>query len=115
MGHRARGSNGRCAVTKGLVIEVGEEPYVRDFGTPPEASRIREVIGGWLEAVAMPNGCFMYVNEEGKLHGLPQNPRADALVREYLRPDDYIVGNAVIFGPPDDGIETDCPMTPDQV
>lgn len=47
----------------------------------------------------------MYLDEEGKLKGLPLNPLASIL---YGHPTDRIVGDVVVVGPPDvNGDDTD--------
>lgn len=46
----------------------------------------------------MSNGKSMYVNEEGKLNGLPYNEKATQILRQQGRiPNDYIVGDVVIL------------------
>lgn len=50
----------------------------------------------------------MYLNEEGKLSGLPVNVTATALTRDLLPAYDVIVGDVILLGPPDDeGNDTD--------
>lgn len=44
----------------------------------------------------------MYVNEEGKLEGLPYNPRATFLAQDSIMAFDYIAGDVVLVGPVDD-------------
>jgi hypothetical protein len=79
---------------------------VNDFDYP----WLRDQVGGWIEAVAGGDAelnamWVAYVNEEGKLHGLPPNPIAEKWMRSHgvgLRFDDYIVGPVVFVGPPDE-------------
>jgi hypothetical protein len=56
-------------------------------------------VGGYIEGIRLPDNQWMFVNEEGKLHGLPYNPFATHVFKT-LRPamifDDYIVGPAII-------------------
>jgi hypothetical protein len=53
----------------------------------------------------------LYCNEEGKLEGLPINPRATAMVKGQLLPGDVLNGDVFIMGVPDDeGNETDVPL-----
>ncbi len=60
-------------------------------------------VGGWVEALGTDDEAhILWLNEEGKLMGLPVNERADALTRELvtgLVPGDRIVGPVVITGP----------------
>lgn len=63
---------------------------------------IQKAVGGYIEIVAMRPGNGrkrLYVNEEGKLHGLPLNLAATALMSEHHTPGDVIVGDAVITNP----------------
>ena len=74
-----------------------------------ETQVLKDAVGGWLEAVqvALPPLCgtpygYMWVNDEGKLQGLPHNEGAtfmSSLGRASL---DRIVGNVIITGPCDD-------------
>ena len=41
-------------------------------------------VGGWIEIVRLPNGQDMVVNEEGLIHGLPQNLTASRLAGQPL-------------------------------
>jgi hypothetical protein len=72
---------------------------------------LKDRVGGWVEAVdiSLPNEpeVSMYLNEEGKLKGLPYNPRASKLAAGSIRASDYIVGTVVLCGPVDeDGEDT---------
>jgi len=58
---------------------------------------LQKFVGGNIELVHLKPGhghAEAYVNEEGKLEGLPRNEKATAKVR--LREGDYISGNLVI-------------------
>lgn len=68
---------------------------------------VRLHIRGFIEPVELQLGdgigaVSMYVNEEGKLLGLPINKFANLLVRKYARhlhlQGDFIVGTAIIVG-----------------
>jgi hypothetical protein len=70
-------------------VEVGDW---RDLG---------KLVGGWIEIAPTPGAPFtMYVNEEGKINGLPFNARADRLANRYRTWEDPLVGPAVLVGPP---------------
>ena len=74
---------------------------------------LSQTVGGFIEAVPLETDCTMYINEEGKLRGLPINYVANLLAHKLnsgLREYDYIVGNAVICGPLD-GAGYDTSMT----
>lgn len=73
---------------------------------------LRAKVGGRVEYVALEEevaGIGMYLNEEGKLEGLPLNERATYLAHtfEAIFGNDYIVGDTVLVGPADNmGNET---------
>jgi len=74
---------------------------------------LSQTVGGYIEAVPLETNCTMYINEEGKLRGLPINYVANLLAHKLnsgLREYDYIVGNAVVCGPLD-GAGYDTSMT----
>lgn len=61
---------------------------------------ISALVGGWIEFVCLSEFVSLYVNETGKLDGLPVNRVATAIAR-FINPDfhDVIVGNAIFCGP----------------
>ena len=86
---------------------------------------LQGVVGGLIEAVCISQvltdsgmkevDCTVFVNEEGKLIGLPVNARATDLcavaIGGWIR--DIVVGDVVVVGPPDgNGDET---AVPDQI
>ena len=87
-----------------LIIEPGTRPYTTRI--EPTAATLRRLVGGPLEAVTRP-GWQAYVNEDGKVLGLPVNPVATRL----LFPDggDVIAGTAVVLGTSPTGTEADVP------
>lgn len=73
---------------------------------------LKEQVGGWIEGVGFDSRAHGYVNEEGKLEGLPPNFRATALLRAAgtIMPDDIIAGTLVLCGAVDrDGGDTALP------
>lgn len=75
-------------------------------------SDFRTAVGGYVELVALPKMSHnAYVNEEGKLKGLPHNPKAETIFRANgarIGPADRIVGPVLIVGPTDnEGNDTD--------
>ena len=61
-------------------------------------------VGGYVEAIGVPDtGVSLYLNEEGKLAGLPVNARANRLAHRHqaIFPSDFIVGDVVVVGPVD--------------
>lgn len=67
---------------------------------------LSRAVGGMIEAVTLPSGLTLWVNEEGKLDGLPVNEYATRLFVSAFGAVDVIVGNAIITGGADDDGET---------
>lgn len=70
------------------------------------AADLHRLVDGDFQVVGLHGlSVNMYLNENGKLEGLGANPRATALCHRYgaIRTDDYIVGDAILLGPVDDG------------
>lgn len=72
-------------------------------------SDMQAAVGGYIElALTSLPGVIAYINEEGKLQGLPLNVAATALLK--YPNDDFVVGNMLILGAPDkNGDDTDVP------
>lgn len=67
----------------------------------------QKLVGGDIEPIPLPTGDTAFINEEGKTRfNLPQNPRATAALLPYLFMGDYIAGDLVVVGPPDEQGET---------
>ena len=75
---------------------------------------LKEHIGGWLEGLHLTDDMFAYIDEEGKMKGLPYNVLATALcqVKQVgLAPTDFISGTMLIVGSPDEeGNDTNVPF-----
>lgn len=70
----------------------------------PELDPMKEVIGGWMQLVAIRQGS-LYLDEEGKMKDLPINAWARGFARRLGwrgADDDLFVGTALILGPIDD-------------
>jgi hypothetical protein len=85
------------------IISSGGLVIVRDL---PETVSYDEMVGvvhGYIEPVYL-DGATGYVNEEGKLQGLPKNKAATALAHAHnaIYGDDWIAGNMLIVGDCDD-------------
>ena len=94
---------------RSIIIEPGKAPYVKDVTGYHE---IKDVIGGYLEAVYFAYGVVAYLNEEAKVNGEPiiRNDFATHLcntVGSRLHPSDYIAGTMILFGELDDNGEFD--------
>jgi hypothetical protein len=63
---------------------------------------LRKVIGGWLEMVSEREWCA-FLDEEGKLKGLPANEPATLLAHSLgWRMGDFLVGTVMFLGPVDE-------------
>jgi hypothetical protein len=84
---------------KALVINTDGTVAVID----PTLDALQGAVGGWVQAVDLTDTLTLWVNEEGKMVGMPHNPYAQLLWNEaYGENTDYIVGNAVVTGGADD-------------
>lgn len=84
---------------KVIVITPTQLPKVVEIDGTYES--LRDLIGGYLEALPFTDGTSVYIDEEGKLKGLPPNLIATSLMRSIgpgLWPDDSICGTMVIVG-----------------
>jgi hypothetical protein len=79
----------------------GAVPYSVQFHKP-DLSELQRIVGGHIELVAIINGamenCWLVINEEGKLEGLPPNQAATFIANGQIQAGDYIAGNAVLIG-----------------
>lgn len=61
---------------------------------------LQALVGGYIEALRLPDGVrWLFLNEDGKRLKLAYNDAATVLMHQLLRPDDYIVGPAVLCTP----------------
>jgi hypothetical protein len=103
---------------RALVIPVEGPITELELRRPDSLRQLQEAVGGYIEAVDLPEfirdseRATCYVNEEGKLTGLPFNGRAtDLLVPGVgLFWGDYIAGPMVVCGfNPETGGNTSIP------
>ena len=75
---------------------------------------LQQLVGGYIEALRTSDGRWLFLNEDGKRLELPPNSAATFLMRGLIRPDDYIVGNAIVCSPLEAGAtgEDDAPDPP---
>jgi hypothetical protein len=87
---------------KAIIISVDDECKLVESSW--EYEEINAYVEGWIEGVHLGQFGYMFINEEGKLHGLDSNTIATYLAKQSgnLMKGDVIVGNAVIFGHTDD-------------
>lgn len=64
---------------------------------------LQTAVGGWVQAIDLDDSLTLWLNEEGKLVGLPHNPYAQfAWDKRYGAHTDYMVGDAVFTGGTDE-------------
>jgi hypothetical protein len=80
-----------------VIIPAEGEPYIEDIkGKTVDYDTLSSNVGGWIEHVGLESNLDLWVNEEGKMNGLPVNPIATLLWMKYFGATDIIMGNAVI-------------------
>lgn len=92
-----------------LRADMTVETFEYDPLSADGLDELQRRVGGWLEAAPVIDPRLtLYVNEEGKLNGLPGNVLATALLA--AGNPDVIVGDAVLVGAPDaEGNDTTLP------
>jgi len=87
-----------------LRIPVEEHPEIITVNEgQDELALLQKAVGGYIEAVEVTeDGHTLYLNDEGKMNGLPVNETATRMTRGILSPFDLIMGDAVLVGPVDD-------------
>ncbi len=97
-------------MTNGIVITADKKVTVRDIDG---LSDMQAIVGGYIERVGLKDGSSMYLNEEGRIHGLPFNSIASDVLGLGGRADLMlagVMGDAFIVGP-DDGEGNDTHVT----
>lgn len=81
-----------------LVHVSGETSEVTPRnGTDFTLAEVQRLVDGYVEAIHLPDGRLMLVNEEGKFEGLPRNEAATVLaLTAGIAPEDFIVGPAIL-------------------
>jgi hypothetical protein len=87
-----------------LFIPVEGEPSLVDIpdSGDGELQELQRLVGGWIEYVPTEQPITLYCNEEGKIEGLPLNPRATLHFSGLLQVGDYLAGDVVVLGPIDE-------------
>jgi hypothetical protein len=84
---------------QGLLLKAdGTEQVVESKKAKFSLDELQGFVGGYIELAPTKDGRDMYLNEEGKLDGLPLNPKATALYK--YAGHDVIVGDMIIVGTP---------------
>lgn len=89
-----------------IIIKTTGETEIVDFSTDSLAV-LQNAVGGWVQAIDLNDNLTLWVNEEGKLDGLPHNPLAQNFFDlRFGTGADIIVGNAVLTGGVDSNGDT---------
>jgi hypothetical protein len=90
---------------KTAVVVSNEGCETKTFDSKDEYNFLSEAVGGDIEAVTLQgplNGLIMWVNEEGKIIGLPDNGPATTIWASAYGLTDIMAGTAVITGASND-------------
>lgn len=100
-------------MVEGIIIPAGNTAPLTTR-TLDSLEDYQRAVGGWIEAVDIPDlGVTMYVNEEGLIRDLPFNRRATFLWRFHVPQarDARLAGDVAVVGLTDDeGENTELPM-----
>lgn len=89
-------------------VEESSPANGRDY----QLSELQAIVGGYIEILRAPDGRWLFLNERGKLEGLPLNEVATQLMAGRLAWDDYIVGDVVLCTGLEAGEERDTDTDP---
>ena len=81
-----------------LIIKTDGTKEVVLFTEGSFLELAQKTVGGWIQLVRLGDRGDLYLNEEGKLDQLPQNPIATALYSDEYGLNDFIVGDVIITG-----------------
>jgi hypothetical protein len=88
---------------KAVVIRTDNSKQVVEFTNDTSYKTLSEAVGGYIECVYLHNrNLDLWLNEEGKITGLPVNPKATGLWMEMYGLTDMIVGDVIITGTADE-------------
>ena len=80
--------------------ETSEFKIIDNQKDEPDLKAAQEFVGGYVEGITFPNGDYLIINEEGKIHNLPLNPEATTLWRSTFTKDKYLFGyDDFVVGP----------------
>ena len=91
---------------KGYIINTDGTGGVVEFERGESYSILSGAVGGYIECVSLSRDLDMWVNEEGKLAGLPINDVGTRMWMTAFGPTDVIVGDIIFTGGVDDEGET---------
>ena len=80
-----------------MVIKVDGSIEMKTIAA--DLKSLQDEMGGYIELIKLNDGKLsLYINEEGKLEGLPVNLVASLIANQTGLKGDFIVGNAVFLG-----------------
>ncbi|MCU6481931.1 DUF3846 domain-containing protein [Arthrobacter sp. A2-55] len=99
---------------RALLIPSNTETAPTVIDIDPGLKAIQDAVGGYIQMIGIrDHDINAYLCEEGKLLGMPFNPRATAIAlsTSSIFPTDVIVGDILFVGPCDEeGYDTDLPQ-----
>lgn len=84
-----------------ILIPVEGDVEAMEYDRKDGLKTLQDAVGGWIEAVEADSQTTLWINEEGKLEGLPINKRATLLwwtLMPAARGYDVLVGDVVVTG-----------------
>ena len=98
---------------KAVTVSTDHRCAVIGMDSHDSLKPLQAAVGGYIECVSF-DGFDLWLNEEGKMIGLPVNAIATEMFHETFGPYDILVGDIVLTGPSDeDGYPTS--LTDEQV
>jgi hypothetical protein len=92
---------------KAVVMGTDESVTVVDLDGPDGTLKVLQTaVDGWVQVVDLTSTMSIWVNEEGKMNGLPYNKIATDIFQRRFGAVDVMVGNAVLTGGTDSEGET---------
>lgn len=84
-----------------IKTTTGSETVTPANGKAFKVAELQAMVGGYIEAVRLSDDLIMWVNEEGKLKGLPLNAEATRMAATFKMGaatlwNDHIVGDVVV-------------------
>lgn len=91
---------------KAIVVKASGEVIEKEFDNIGTYQFLSESVGGLIQCVSLTDKVDMWLNEEGKMINLPDNPIATVAWASVFGETDIIVGDVVFTGGVDSEGET---------
>ena len=102
LSRRERENRGKMKTAVKVTTE-GKASIIDLEADSNELLTLQTAVGGLIEIATLESGYTMFMNEEGKIHGLPINERATEIwVANFPNFPDVILGDIVLAGETDD-------------